>query len=139
MTSIQQAERLSNRLRIVRLAALIDLVLLLALVSAALSGQKEIVHVLGPLHGINFLLLLVIAGVGAIDGLWKWWFPVAVLLTAGPPGAFVGELIITRRLRQQNTLPGSDAPTALSKTRETDVHGARLASHGERALDRRGE
>src|SRR5581483_5520144 len=102
MTLIQRTEHISRRLRIVRLVALVDLVLLLALVSAALAGKREIVHILGPLHGINFLLLLVIVGVAAIDGVWGWWFPVVILLTAGPPGAFIGEWIIHRRMRGQN-------------------------------------
>ena len=98
MTSMSQTERIQRRLRIVRIAACVDLVLLIILVSAALTGQKDIVHVIGPLHGINFLLLLVIVGVAAIDGLWGWWFPVVVLLTAGPPGAFIGEWILHRRV-----------------------------------------
>ena len=98
MRSVPLIERIERRLRIVRIAALVDLVLLIILVSAALTGQKNIVHVIGPLHGINFLLLLVIVGVAAIDGLWGWWFPVVVLLTAGPPGAFIGEWILHRRV-----------------------------------------
>jgi hypothetical protein len=93
------SERLRRRLRIVRLFALLDLLLLIALVWAALTGHREIVHILGPLHGINYLLLLVIVAVAALDGLWGWWFPLAVLLTAGPPGAFIGEWIMHRRLR----------------------------------------
>lgn len=104
MTSMQQTERIQHRLRIVRVVALVDLVLLIVLVSAALTGQKEIVHIVGPLHGINFLLLLVIVGAAAIDGVWGWWFPAVVLLTAGPPGAFLGEWIIHRRVRGQQLI-----------------------------------
>jgi hypothetical protein len=99
MIATVQIKRLQNRLRIVRLFALLDLVLLAALIWAALTGHKEIVHILGPLHGINYLLLLVIVTVAALDGLWGWWFPLAVLLTAGPPGAFLGEWLLHRRLR----------------------------------------
>ena len=102
MTSMQQTEQLHRRLRIVRLVAFVDLALLILLVTAALTGQREIVHVIGPLHGINFLLLLVIAGVAALDGLWGWWFPLVILCTAGPIGAFLGEWIIDRRARAQN-------------------------------------
>lgn len=120
MTSIQHSEQLRRRLRIVRVVALIDLVLLLALVSAALTRQSELVHLLGPLHGINFLLLLVIVGVGAIDGVWEWWFPIVVLLTAGPPGAFFGEWIMSRRLRIQKTLIRADE-TAVAATAEETV------------------
>lgn len=95
---MQKSERIRKRLRIVQLVALVDFVLLATLVSAALTRQQNIVHVLGPLHGINFLLLLVIVGTAALDGLWGWWFPALVLVTAGPPGAFVGEWIIRRRI-----------------------------------------
>jgi len=94
---IQKSERIRKRLRIVQIAALVDFVLLVILVSAALTRQQNIVHVLGPLHGINFLLLLVIVGTSALDGLWGWWFPALVLVTAGPPGAFIGEWLIRRR------------------------------------------
>ena len=104
MTSMPSTERIYRRLRIVRVFALIDLVLLLVLISAALTGQRAMVHILGPLHGINFLLLLVIVGAGAIDGVWEWWFPVVVLLTAGPPGAFFCEWIMHRRVKARNAV-----------------------------------
>lgn len=111
-------QRISRRLRIVRVVALVDLVLLLALVSSALTGQRELVHVLGPLHGINYLLLLVIVSAGAIDGLWQWWFPVATLLTAGPPGAFLGEWVIARRVREQEMKEAYSSPSRLSSPEE---------------------
>lgn len=104
MMTSEQMKRLQSRLRIVRLFALLDLVLLVALVGAALTGHKEIVHILGPLHGINYLLLLVIVTVAVLDGLWGWWFPLAVLLTAGPPGAFLGEWLLHRRLRASSAV-----------------------------------
>lgn len=101
MTSQQQLERIQKRLRVVRPIALADLVLLIALVTSSLTKQRAFVSILGPLHGINFLLLLVVVAVAAIDGLWAWWFPVIVLFTAGPPGAFIGEWIIQRRIKTQ--------------------------------------
>jgi hypothetical protein len=70
------------------------------------------VHFLGPLHGINYLLLLVIVAVAALDGLWGWWFPLAVLLTAGPPGAFIGEWIMHRRLSASLTVAQEDSAIA---------------------------
>jgi hypothetical protein len=94
--------RVQRRLRIVRIFALFDLVLLVILVSAAITGKHEIVQIVGPLHGVNFLLLLVIVGVAALDGLWGWWFPLVILCTAGPPGALLGEWNIRRLLRIQN-------------------------------------
>ncbi|GHO56987.1 DUF3817 domain-containing protein [Ktedonobacter robiniae] len=142
MTSIQQTKHIRRRLRIVRVFALIDLVLLLALVSAALTGQREMVQILGPLHGINFLLLLVIVGVGAIDGVWEWWFPVAVLLTAGPPGALVGEWIINRRVRTQKALihdAVSDKTAVVAAERETSTSSVPFPSTKVHVRDERKE
>ncbi len=90
--------RVRQRLRIVRWVALLDLVLLIALLASSLTGQREFVRVLGPLHGINFLLLLAVAVTAVLDRLWGWWFPLAILLTAGPLGALIGEKFIERRL-----------------------------------------
>lgn len=139
--AIQQTEHICRRLRIVRLVAFVDLVLLLALVFAALTGQRAMVHILGPLHGINFLLLLVIVGVGAIDGVWEWWFPIAVLLTAGPPGAFLGEWIIDRRMRGQNAFIHDtvSSGTVVAIAGETDTSGLPFPSIEERLLDERKE
>lgn len=78
--------------------ALADLVLLIALVASSLTGQRELVRALGPAHGINFLLLIAIAATAVLDGLWGWWFPAAILLTAGPLGAIVGERVVQRRI-----------------------------------------
>ena len=101
-----------------RLFALLDLFLLIALVWAALTGHREIVHILGPLHGINYLLLLVIVAAAALDGIWGWWFPLAVLLTAGPPGAFIGEWIMHRRLNASSVVTQeSAAPAPLAEQR----------------------
>jgi hypothetical protein len=142
MSSTQQTERIYRRLRIVRVVALVDLVLLLALVSAALTGHHEIVQVLGPLHGINFLFLLVIVGVGAIDGVWAWWFPVAVLLTAGPPGAFLGEWIIHRRVGAQKAMihdAVSDETAVVAAERETGTSGLPFPSTKEHVRDEQEE
>ncbi len=98
---MQQEQRIRKRLRIVQVVALIDLVLLVTLVAAAVTRQQNIVHVLGPIHGINYLLLVVIVGTAAIDGLWGWWFPLIVLVTGGPPGAFIGEWLLRRRISLQ--------------------------------------
>ncbi|MBC8163982.1 MAG: hypothetical protein H7Z42_22460 [Roseiflexaceae bacterium] len=92
-------QRARRRLRLIRWVALADALLLVALVAASLNGNRELVRILGPLHGGNFLLLLTLAGVGAVDGLWRWWFPIAVLLSGGPLGALIGEWQIGRGLR----------------------------------------
>lgn len=98
---MQHEQRIRKRLRIVQVVALIDLVLLVTLVTAAVTRQQNIVHVLGPIHGINYLLLVVIVGTAALDSLWGWWFPLLVLVTGGPPGAFIGKWLLRRRISVQ--------------------------------------
>ncbi|GAB4193270.1 MAG: hypothetical protein OHK0022_08020 [Roseiflexaceae bacterium] len=114
MTDPDERGRIQRRLRIVQYVALVDLVLLIALVAASLSGNRELVRILGPLHGGNFLLLVVIALTAAADGLWSWWFPVGIVVSGGPVGALVGEWLIRRRLAAQTPatthLPAEDAP-----------------------------
>lgn len=88
-------------LRQVAIVAFVDFLLLVALLYASLSDAEGAVSVLGPLHGIGFLLSVYLAGRGAGEGHWAWWFPAAVLLTAGPPGALVGHRIVSRRLDQR--------------------------------------
>ena len=92
-----QAQSRQRRLRLVRWVALADGVLLASLLVASFTGARDWVSLLGPLHGGNFLLLLTVVGVGAADGLWGWWFPALVLVTAGPLGALVGEWLIGRQ------------------------------------------
>lgn len=103
---MQKDIRMRQRLRVVQIVALIDLVLLATLITAAVTRQQNIVHILGPIHGINYLLLVVIVSTAALDGLWGWWFPLLVLFTAGPPGAFIGEWLLRRRisLKQEESL-----------------------------------
>lgn len=89
-----------QRLRIVRWVALADLVLLVVLVTASRLDNRALVSILGPLHGGNFLLLLVVIYTGVTDRLWSWLFFLGTLITGGPLGAFIGEFIINRRLKR---------------------------------------
>ncbi|MBC8075653.1 MAG: DUF3817 domain-containing protein [Chloroflexales bacterium] len=98
MLSLPPPQRALRRLNRVRWIALADAILLVALVAASLSGRRDLVRILGPLHGGNFLLLLTVVATAALDGLWSWWFPLGVLLTGGPLGALVGEWSIRRRI-----------------------------------------
>lgn len=87
-----------RRLNIVRWVALADALLLATLVSASLLDRRDLVSVLGPVHGGNFLALVVFVYTGVTDKLWGWWFLVATVFTGGPLGAFIGEYIITKQL-----------------------------------------
>jgi hypothetical protein len=90
--------KLRNQLRLVSWLAAIDAILLAALITAAVLHAQNWVHVLGPIHGINYLILVATVTLPALDGLWGWWFPLLVFFTGGPIGAFVGEW----RLRRGN-------------------------------------
>ena len=101
MTDPEPWRAVPRRLRVVRWVALADALLLIALVSASLLDRRDLVSLLGPVHGGNFLVLVVLVYTGATDGLWGWWFLAATVFTGGPPGAFVGERIIVRRLARR--------------------------------------
>jgi predicted membrane protein len=100
--SAEKYSKIKRRLNIVRWIAIPDALLLVALValSRAFFNNRELVSILGPIHGINFLLLVMVVSLGAVDKLWKWWFPLITFFTGGPIGAFIGEVIILRQLKR---------------------------------------
>jgi hypothetical protein len=100
MTSTHHLNKLKRRLHLVRWVAIPDFLLLVALVTVSRLGNRELVSILGPIHGINFLFLMMVVALGAVDKLWKWWFPAITFFTGGPIGAFIGEIIIVRQLKK---------------------------------------
>ena len=92
------AEEIRSALNAVGVVAVLDFVLLVPLVIAALDHAEGTVDVLGPLHGTGFVLLVGPVVRGALKGLWGWWFPAVAVVTGGPPGCLVGDLFIRRRL-----------------------------------------
>jgi len=99
MQSALEAQQVLRWLMIVRWLALADLVLLIVLLVASFANNEELVQIFGLTHGIVFLALIAIVCIGAIQKLWSWWFLVATLITTGPPGALVGEVLITRKAK----------------------------------------
>ena len=99
-TSPAQADRTRKLLRWVAIAAALDFLLLIPLVIASLSDNDELISVLGPVHGIGFLIQLFLTIRGAGEKLWGWWFPVLVVVTLGPPGALIGHVKVTRDLNR---------------------------------------
>lgn len=87
-----------RQLRLIRFVAILDFVLLVPLVIAALRHAEGVVNILGPVHGAGFLLLLFLCVRGVGQDRWGWWFPVIVVITLGPPGALIGEHRIRRDL-----------------------------------------
>ena len=76
----------------------VDALLLVPLVIAAILDERGVVSVLGPLHGVGFVVLVAVVAYGALRRFWGWWFPALVVVTLGPPGSIVGELRLRRRL-----------------------------------------
>ncbi len=87
-----------RRLNLIRIVAIVDALLLVPLVIAALNHAEGVVDWLGPLHGVGYLLLLFLCGRGAVERLWGWWFPAIVVVTLGPPGSLIGDVKIRREL-----------------------------------------
>jgi hypothetical protein len=92
---IGEARRL---VRLIAIVAAVDFALLVPLVIAGIMDNEPLTSVLGPIHGVGFLVELFLAARGAGERLWGWWFPAIVLVTAGPLGALVGHRLISRRL-----------------------------------------
>jgi integral membrane protein len=97
-TSPEERASLKRRLNLIAVIAIVDAVLLVVLVWASLSDNEGAVHVLGPIHGVGFLVLLYLCITGAGEERWGWWFPLIVLLTGGPVGSLIGDWIVRRRL-----------------------------------------
>lgn len=85
-------------LNVVAVVAVVDAVLLVPLVIAALSHDEGTVNILGPLHGTGFLILLALVVRGTLKKFWGWWFPLITVITGGPPGCLVGDIKIRRGL-----------------------------------------
>jgi hypothetical protein len=92
-----QARKLLNAVLVVGVT---DALLLVALLYVAFVDHSDsAVSVLGPIHGTGYLILIALTGYGAFRRFWGAWFPLVVLLTAGPLGSLLGELRIRRQVR----------------------------------------
>jgi len=87
-----------RRLNVIRVVAILDFLLLVPLVVAAVAHSEGVIDVLGPAHGIGFVILLALCGHGAVQERWGWWFPALVVVTLGPPGSLIGDVRIRRQL-----------------------------------------
>lgn len=87
-----------RRLNAIAVVAIADALLLAVLLWASLSNHSDAVHVLGPIHGLGFLVLLGMCLRGAVEDRWGWWFPILVVITGGPVGSLVGDGIVRRQI-----------------------------------------
>ncbi len=87
-------------LNLVLIVGILDGLLLLALMYVAFVDRSDAaVSVLGPIHGIGYVILLGLSGAGAYEKRWGWWFPALVLVTGGPLGSIAGEIRLRGRAR----------------------------------------
>ncbi len=87
-------------LNVVLVIGVLDALLLLVLLYVAFINRNEsAISIIGPIHGFGFLALLGLTAKGSLDGRWGWWFPALVLVTTGPLGSIVGDLLVRRQLR----------------------------------------
>ena len=99
MSRMPDPAKTRRALDLIRLVALVDFLLLVALMYVAFVADSDgAVSVLGPIHGVGFLAQVYLVVKGAGEGRWGWWFPAIVVVTAGPPGALIGDVRIRREL-----------------------------------------
>jgi integral membrane protein len=93
---MQSTRRALNTVLIVGLT---DALLLVVLLYVAFVDRNDTaVSIIGPLHGVGYMLLLGLTAHGASEDRWGWWFPAAVLVTGGPLGSLLGEVRVRRTL-----------------------------------------
>jgi len=103
------ALRLLNAVLVV---GILDGLLLLGLLYVAFVDRNEsAISVIGPIHGVGYVILLILTARGAGEGHWGWWFPAAVLVTGGPIGSLLGEVRLRRQLRSRPLASSASSPS----------------------------
>ncbi|MDQ3722651.1 MAG: DUF3817 domain-containing protein [Actinomycetota bacterium] len=87
-----------RRLNVILVLAIIDALLLVPLLLHRFADLDIPVSPIGMTHGLLFLALVGLCAKGAIDGLWGWWLPAVTVVTGGPPGSIIGDIVIRRQL-----------------------------------------
>jgi integral membrane protein len=85
--------------RVLAVALADGLLFLVLLYVAFVDRSDSAVSIIGPIHGLGFLLLLFLTAKGAGEERWGWWFPAVTLVTGGPPGSLIGDLKLRRDLK----------------------------------------
>jgi integral membrane protein len=89
-----------RQLDLIRIVAIADFLLLIPLLLNVFGviHSDTMVSVIGPIHGIGFVVLIWLCARGVAEGRWGWWFPAVVVATLGPIGSLWGEHRIRRKL-----------------------------------------
>jgi hypothetical protein len=86
-------------LNLILAVGIADALALVVLVYFAFVDRSDaVVHVLGPIHGLGFLALVALTANGAAQRFWGWWFPAIVVVTGGPLGSLIGEVVLRRQV-----------------------------------------
>ncbi|WP_320672325.1 DUF3817 domain-containing protein [Patulibacter defluvii] len=101
MPDVAKPRRLLN---VIAVVALLDFLLLIPLVLGVVGAidSDSFVGILGPIHGVGYLALLYLTAKGAGERRWGWWFPGITLITGGPVGSLIGDVIVRRQLDAAN-------------------------------------
>jgi hypothetical protein len=99
LRGLVSTDHITRQLNIVLVVAVLDAILLVPLVYGFITDSEVHKEILGPIHGVGFLILVFLTARGAVEKLWGWWFPAIVVVTGGPPGSIVGDLLVRARLR----------------------------------------
>jgi hypothetical protein len=91
------AAAITRRLNVILVLAIVDGLLLIPLLAHRFGDLDIPVFPIGLTHGLLFIALVLLTAKGALEGLWGWWFPAVTVVTGGPPGSIVGDIIIRRR------------------------------------------
>jgi integral membrane protein len=103
------ARRLLNAVLVV---GIVDALLLLVLLYVAFVDRNEsAISVIGPIHGVGYVILLILTARGAGEGYWGWWFPLVVLVTGGPIGSLLGEVRLRRQVRSRPLASSASSPS----------------------------
>ncbi|CAN5167619.1 hypothetical protein BH20ACT16_BH20ACT16_05000 [soil metagenome] len=88
----------TRRLNIILVLAIVDAVLLVPLLLHRFADLDVPTMPIGMTHGLLFIALVGLCAKGALDKLWGWWFPAITVITGGPLGSIIGDLVIRRKI-----------------------------------------
>ena len=86
----------------VRIYSILELCLFAALMTFAIGGWSESAEtVLGWSHGVGWILLCILVGIGAVRGVFTWIVFAATVSPVGPLGSTIGIEWMARGHRRQ--------------------------------------
>ena len=81
----------------VRLYSAIEAAIFLALIGAAIAGDRSLSQILGWTHGVGWIVLCALVYRGARRHVFPWWLVAATVTPLGPLGSTAGFEVLARR------------------------------------------